>query len=74
MLILRRKCGDPRVIGGSVRLARLKVRGNQVRIGVHRPRDLGVHRAKVLERIQGDAAPEPVTAQVTALTERWPSG
>jgi len=60
--MVTRKLGELRVIGGSVRLARLKVRGNQVRIGVDRPRDMAVHRAKVLERIQGDAAPEPVTA------------
>ena len=34
--------------------------GNQVPIGVDRPRDMAVHRAEVVERIQGDAAPEPV--------------
>ena len=58
--MVTRKLGDPRVIGGSVRLVALGVRGNQVRIGVDRPRDMAVHRAEVVERIQGDAAPEPV--------------
>ena len=60
MLIVARKFGEPRVIGGGVRLAALGVRGNQVRIGVDGPRDMAVHRAEVLERIQDDAAPEPV--------------
>mgnify|MGYP001323572901 FL=1 len=58
--MVTRKLGDPRVIGGSVRLAALGVRGNQVRIGVDRPRDMAVHREEVLERIQDDAAPELV--------------
>ena len=58
--MVTRKLGDPRVIGGSVRLARLRVRGNRVRIGVDRLRDMAVHREEVLERIQDDAAPELV--------------
>ena len=58
--MVTRKLGELRVIGGSVRLARVRVRGNQVRIGVDRPRDIAVHREEVLERIQDDAAPEPV--------------
>ena len=60
MLIVTRKSGEPGVIGGGVRLAALGVRGNQVRIGVDRPRDMAVHREEVLERIQDDAAPELV--------------
>ena len=60
MLIVTRKLGELRVIGGGVRLAALRVRGNQVRIGVGRPRDMAVHCEEVLERIQGDAASEPV--------------
>ena len=60
MLIVTRKFGELRVIGGGVRLAALGVRGNQVRIGVDRPRDMAVHREEVLERIQDDAAPELV--------------
>ena len=58
--MVRRKLGDPRVIGGSVQLVALGVRGNQVRIGVDRPRDMAVRREEVLERIQDDAAPELV--------------
>ena len=58
--MVTRKLGELRVIGGSVRLVALGVRGNQVRIGVDRPRDMAVHREEVLERIQDDAAPEPV--------------
>ena len=58
--MVTRKLGELRVIGGSVRLAALGVRGNQVRIGVDRLRDTAVHREEVLERIQDDAAPELV--------------
>ena len=58
--MVTRKLGELRVIGGSVRLARLRIRGNQVRIGVDRLRDMAVHREEVLERIQDDAAPELV--------------
>ena len=58
--MVTRKLGELRVIGGSVRLVALGVRGNQVPIGVERLRDIAVHREEVLERIQDDAAPEPV--------------
>ena len=58
--MVTRKLGELRVIGGSVRLVALGVRGNQVRIGVDRLRDMAVHREEVLERIQDDAAPELV--------------
>ena len=58
--MVTRKLGELRVIGGSVRLVALGVRGNQVPIGVERLRDMVVHREEVLERIQDDAAPELV--------------
>ena len=58
--MVTRKLGELRVIGGSIRLVALGVRGNQVRIGVDRLRDMAVHREEVLERIQDDAAPELV--------------
>ena len=58
--MVTRKSGERCAIGGSVRLVALGVRGNQVRIGVDRPRDMAVHREEVLERIEDDAAPELV--------------
>ncbi|MGI9326962.1 MAG: carbon storage regulator CsrA [Pseudomonadales bacterium] len=52
MLILTRKVGETLMIGDSVTVTVIAVKGNQVRIGVSAPRDVGVHREEIYERIQ----------------------
>ena len=54
MLILTRRIGETLVIGDNVQITVLGVRGNQVRIGVDAPKDVGVHRKEIYDRIQGD--------------------
>ena len=51
MLILTRKIGETLMIGDDVSVTVLGVKGNQVRIGVSAPKDVGVHRKEIYERI-----------------------
>jgi len=58
MLILTRRVGETLMIGDSVTVTVLGVKGNQVRIGITAPRDVSVHREEIFQRINpdGDAA------------------
>ena len=52
MLILTRRVGETLMIGDSVTVTVLGVKGNQVRVGVNAPRDVAVHREEIYERIK----------------------
>lgn len=44
MLILTRRVGEMSMIGDAIRITVLDVKGNQVRLGVHGPKEVAVHR------------------------------
>ncbi len=54
MLILTRRVGETLMIGDSVTVTVLGVKGNQVRIGITAPRDVSVHREEIFQRINPD--------------------
>jgi carbon storage regulator len=56
MLILTRRVGEAVKIGEDVTITVLGVKGNQVRLGVHAPRDVAVHREEIYERIKNEKA------------------
>jgi carbon storage regulator len=59
MLILTRRVGETLMIGDSVTVTVLGVKGNQVRIGINAPKDVAVHREEIYQRIQRGGEGEP---------------
>ncbi|WP_372612204.1 carbon storage regulator CsrA [Halomonas sp.] len=56
MLILTRRVGETLMIGDDVTVTVLRLKGNQVRIGVNAPKDVAVHREEIYQRIQREKA------------------
>ncbi|AWF80655.1 carbon storage regulator [Microbulbifer sp. A4B17] len=52
MLILNRRIGENLRIGSKVSITVLEINGNQVKVGVHAPKSLSVHREEVYLRIK----------------------
>jgi carbon storage regulator len=51
MLVLSRKKDEKVVIGDSITLMVIEIRGDKVRLGIEAPRDVPVHREEVAKRI-----------------------
>lgn len=54
MLILTRRVGERLMVGDDITITVMGVKGNQVRIGVHAPAEVSVHREEIFERIQAE--------------------
>ena len=52
MLILSRRPSETIRIGNNITVTVLAVRGNQVRLGIHAPEDISIHRKEIFQRIQ----------------------
>ena len=53
MLVLTRLVGERLIIGdGEIVITVLNVRGNQVRLGIDAPKNVGVHREEIYLRIK----------------------
>lgn len=65
MLILTRRTGESVMIGDDINVTVLGVKGNQVRLGVNAPRDVGVHREEVYQKINSAQELDQATTQVS---------
>lgn len=52
MLVLTRKSGETITIGDDIKIFIQEIRGNQVKLGIHAPPNVAVHREEVYLRIQ----------------------
>ena len=59
MLILTRRVGETLMIGDEVSVTVLGVKGNQVRLGITAPKDVGVHREEIYQKIGRETSENP---------------
>jgi carbon storage regulator len=58
MLVLTRRPNEALNIGTEITVTVLRVKGNQVRIGVNAPRNVAVHREEILAKIRAERVDE----------------
>jgi carbon storage regulator len=56
MLVLTREKNESIMVGDSVEIAIVDVRGKKVRLGIRAPQEIAVHRKEVYEMIQREKA------------------
>ncbi len=54
MLILTRRICETMMVGDDVTVTVLGTKGNQVRLGIHAPKDVAVHREEIYQRIKSE--------------------
>lgn len=73
MLILTRRVGESLMVGDDVTITVLGVKGNQVRIGVNAPKEVGVHREEIYQRIQKEKLQKLKDFEATFEAGKTPS-
>jgi len=79
MLLLKRRVGESIVIGGSIRVSVVEVRGGSVRVAIDAPAEMPVYRAELIEKL-GEENMRALRTQVrtskrpTAMAITFPEG
>ena len=69
MLILTRRVGETVMIGDEVAVTVLRVKGNQVRLGVNAPKSISVQREEIFQRIKREAGQAAAPVETAELAE-----
>ena len=54
MLVLTRRVNETLMVGNEVAVTVLGVKGNQVRIGINAPKEIGIHREEIYKLIKAE--------------------
>jgi carbon storage regulator len=54
MLVLTRRIDESLRIGDDITVKVIGIKGNQVRIGISAPKDIPVHREKIVDRVRNE--------------------
>ena len=54
MLILTRRIGESLQIGDDVEVRVLGVNGNQIKLGIDAPQDVGIHREEIYQKVKAE--------------------
>jgi carbon storage regulator len=73
MLVLTRKPGQSIIIGDEIEVQVLSVAGEKVRLGITAPRDVGIFRNEVYERIENGETRRSTNGAVDSELERLSS-
>jgi carbon storage regulator len=65
VLILTRRIGETVMIGDDVTVTVLRVKGNQVRLGMNAPKTVSVQREEIFNRIKHEDTSVPQVAETT---------
>lgn len=73
MLILTRKLGESIAIGDDIKIQVMEIKGKQVRLGIHAPDNLVIHREEVYLRIQEEnkLAAQNSPISLISFSEIW---
>jgi len=69
VLILTRRVGETVMIGDEVAVTVLRVKGNQVRLGVNAPKSISVQREEIFQRMKRENGESDASEQTTAAAE-----
>lgn len=67
MLVLTRKRDESIIIGDSIKVTVVDVRGDQVKLGIEAPRSIPVHREEIYKEIQEENRRASVQGDVSSL-------
>ncbi|MEX1111957.1 MAG: carbon storage regulator CsrA [Candidatus Andersenbacteria bacterium] len=69
MLVLSRKKDEKIIIGDSITLMVIEIRGDKVRLGIEAPKEVSVHREEVYLAIQRDRSANAHTSPDEAVED-----
>lgn len=64
MLVLTRRATESLMIDEKIELKVLRIKGNQVHIGIEAPRETAIHRKEVWLRLQDGESPERARSEL----------